>query len=175
MEDYSATWLPYTSANTATSSYWPTRYSSHHHTYVYNTDTIRYSNSDLIMADHIANLPLKETPEVSDKQSQIDEEVKAALEKPRREAEVQRRVELAAAIGATDKHEVGTVLRWTRKHGDKDYFYVAIKGSNDKWYVSGQVHVNRSGYTWDELVEWMITGVTTVENVEVATAWDGLL
>lgn len=169
MEDYSATWLPYTS----TSSYWPTRYSSHHHTYVYNTDTIRYSNSDLIMADHMANLPLKETPEVSNKQSQIDEEVKAALEKPRREAEIKRRVEMAEIIGVSDKHENGTVLRWTRKLGNKDYYCAAIKANDGKWYATGAYVV--SGYTWEALVESMITGENTVENLQVATAWDGLL
>lgn len=166
MEDYSATWLPYTS----TSSYWPTRYSSHHHTYVYNTDTIRY-NSDLIMA--MADSISKEKPVVNNKQSQIDEEVKVALEKPRREAEIKRRVEMAETIGVNDKYENGTVLKWTRKIGSKDYYYAAIKANDGKWYVTGAYVM--SGYTWEALVESMITGENTVENLQVASAWDGLL
>lgn len=136
-----------------------------------------YSNSTTVRLTYTEVSP----PEVPS----INELVREALEKPRREAEearrvaeVNRRVELAEKIGE-DNYDFGTVLRWTRRFGEDtehtksiEYRYAAIKTGDGKWYVTGQQQMRTNGWKWYALVEWMVTGVGTVENLEVASAWN---
>lgn len=108
------------------------------------------------------------------KQQQIDKEVAEALEVPRREAEVKRRVEIATAIGE-DTYEVGTVFRWKRKFGEKTYSYAAIKAGNSQWFVTGQNQSSAFGYQWDDLVQWMVTGENVIEELEVVDVWKSVV
>jgi hypothetical protein len=119
--------------------------------------------------------PKKEIP-VPTEQEEIDAAVREAIEKPRREREIARRVE---AVTTLDEllagTEDGTVLRFKRTHGTQVYDYAALKAGDSKWYVTGSVGVDRHGYTTERLVEWMTTGPTMVHDLVVASGWDSAL
>jgi len=105
-------------------------------------------------------------------QQEIDEAVREAIEKPRREAEIAKRVAAIQAIGTDDTHEVGAVMRWKRKYGKTVYAYAAIKTADEKWYVTGSQTTSAGGYTWDKLVEWMTTGENLITDLEIASGWN---
>lgn len=155
------------------SRYWPAEYYASDMTTTYSFPSISTKPP----------LPGKESP-----QNAIDRSFREALEKPKIEAEqqrqqteVSRRIELAGKFKTNDEYEFGTVLRWTRKLGKDtehtkatEYRYVAIKAADGKWYVSGQHQVRSSGWKLDDLIEWMLTGETTIENLQIATAWNNI-
>lgn len=128
--------------------------------------------------------PPKETPP-----NMIDNAIREALAQPaidaeeeRQKAEIERRLTLADQIGYNDEHEVGTVLRWTRRLGrdtdhskSTEYKYVGFKAGDGNWYLTGQHQQRASGWKWSALIEWMLTGDNTVENLQVATAWEDII
>lgn len=125
-------------------------------------------------------VPLVE-PDLTD-QEEIDKAVREAIEAPRRDREEQQKLdEIAArramviAIGIIDDHEPGTVLRWRRRFSDSDssvaYVYAAIKSDTGTWYVTGSKQTKVAGWTWEELLKWMLSGKFPIEQLEVATSW----
>jgi len=126
----------------------------------------------------------KETP-----QNMIDDAVREALAQPaidaeeeRQKTEIDRRLELADQIGYNDNHEFGTVLKFDRRLGrdtehsqSKSYTFVALKAGDGNWYLTGQQQHRAGGWKWSALVEWMLTGDNTVENLQIATAWDNII
>lgn len=145
---------------------YPNMYTVDNNTYFYSYETYGRQSGK-------TTTRVEKKPKMS-RQDQIDREVAEALEVPRREAEVKRRVELAGKIGSVDTYENGAVLRWKRKYGKSEYTYVALK-AGDKWYVTGQSQSSSSGREWDELVNWMVTGENTIEELEVVDVWKSVV
>jgi hypothetical protein len=128
--------------------------------------------------------PPKETP-----QSMIDNAIREALAQPaidaeeeRQKTEIERRLEMADQIGYNDNHEFGTVLKFDRRLGKdteysqaKSYTFVAFKAGDGNWYLTGQQQHRAGGWKWSALVEWMLTGDNTIENLQVAAAWDSIV
>lgn len=189
-ENYDATWLPTLNEGSLRSA----RKSLREMEELYRSggrffpsDSIRpYSSGKKISySDYgipIASMMTKKeekTPVNSTDQAEIDAAVREALAKPKREAEIAKRVAAVEAIGTEDTHEIGTVLKWDRKMQPgskmKPYVYVAVKIGDDCWYVTGTTTIKIGAYKWEELLEWMITGSTLVENLQVAASWDTIL
>lgn len=156
----------------STSSHSHSISSSYPNVYTVDTNTYVYSYETYGRKSGKATTRVEKKPKMS-RQDQIDKEVAEALEVPRREAEVKRRVELATKIGA-DTYPDGSVLKWTRKFGEKDYTYAALK-TGGKWYVTGSQMTRASGWEWDDLVQWMVQGENTVENLVVGSGWSLLV
>ncbi len=113
----------------------------------------------------------------------IDDEVREAIEKPRREAEVAKRVAAVTALAALENAEDGTIIRFRRRFGGKNgrvYNYAALlvtakrDGENEVWYLTGNYSSDRAGYTFEQLLSWMTTGENLVEDVQVATSFDSI-
>jgi hypothetical protein len=127
-----------------------------------------------ILAKVKIDIPKKETP--VNEQASIDAEVKERIAKPKREAEVARRVEAVGKLEVLGTAAVGTAITFTRKLGSINYSYAALKYADDAWAVTG----NGSGLgigpvTWEALLTWMTTGPALVSDVKVATAFDTIL
>jgi len=118
-------------------------------------------------------------------QAEIDRKLREKLEEPRiaaeqarQEAEVERRLELAAKLKTNDDYKFGDVIKFDRTFGTdteftkaKTYSYVALKSGDGNWYVSGANQARSGGWKFDDLVEWLLTGENVVSNVKVATEW----
>lgn len=124
-------------------------------------------------------LPTKEKPQMETDSDMINAAVREAIAKPRREAEIAKRVAAVEAIGVEDNHEIGTVLRWKRKECKVVSTYVAVKIFEDRWFSTGGQGINNTGYTqvrtWEALTEWMTTGENLVEELEIAASWTTIL
>lgn len=87
----------------------------------------------------------------------------------RAEAEVQRRLTIIAAYGS-DVFADGDVVRFTKVYEDDDasmkYWFAAIK-ANGRWYVTSTNPQLRAGKTWDEFIEFLVTGPRPTEYVTV--------
>lgn len=122
-------------------------------------------------------------------QDKIDDAVKEAIEKPRREAEIARRVAAVGAFtAALEGAESGTVVVLDRKSGRRTDKYVALlapatreserNGSEpaQKWHVTGnQGALTSYGWTFAEFLNWATTGEHLVENVRVAGEFNAVL
>lgn len=119
----------------------------------------------------------------------IDNAVREALAQPaieaeeeRQKTEIDRRLEMADQIGYNDNHEFGTVLKFDRRLGRdteysqaKSYTFVALKAGDGNWYLTGPQQARTGGWTWTALIEWMLTGDNTIENLQIATAWNNII
>jgi len=163
------------------------RYGGGYFTITTSSNTHRLTTNEYVehspyseFMDHMITTKLKKekspVPAAKTKQQEIDDAVREAIEKPKREAEIARRVAAVEKI-AENTHEVGTVLRWKRKlgKGNHNYVYAAIKAGDDKWYVTGSQMVSTNGWTWEVLVEWMTTGEHLVTDLEVSGEWTSVL
>lgn len=116
-----------------------------------------------------------EDSDVKTEQQMIDEAVQEAVSKPRREAEVAKRLEAIEKIGAVDYHNEGATLRWKRKVGEETHTFVAVKTGPNQWLVAGTKLVKSEGWTWESLVKWMIQGENIVFDLMVANSWQIVL
>lgn len=102
-------------------------------------------------------------------QRMIDEAVLEAIAKPRREAEIARRVALVTALEALTDVEVGTVLTFDRKSGKDNVLYAALKTKDDMWSVTGD-----GRYSTSDLIQHLSTGSFPAENIQVADTFTPL-
>lgn len=124
----------------------------------------------------LAKLMLKypekyQTPEgATMAQSTVDQQIKAKLEERRVEREVTARLALVDGFGE-DTYDNGTVITFEKKFtGVKDvYTYAAIK-RDDKWFSTGHDCVSGTTFTWDTLVEFLVTGPFPVASVIIKAA-----
>jgi hypothetical protein len=103
----------------------------------------------------------------------IDDAVREAIAKPRREAEIAKRIAAVSALESLKDVAVGTVITFTRKNarGDKkDVTYAALKSADNQWFVTGDGYrSNGDQQSFDSLLAWLTTGDTLAENVQAAT------
>jgi hypothetical protein len=108
-------------------------------------------------------------------QDQIDDAVRERIEKPRREAEIAKRVALVTALESLATAEVGTVIAFVKKLDKKDFNYAAVKSADDRWSVTGDGrYSNGLTYVWSDLLTNLTTGPDLAENVQVATGFSAL-
>lgn len=166
IENYDSLWL-----------YNPPQLTTHSNTFYYQYRYPLPTDQVAVVADGIFNFqPPEETPvpAAKTKQQEIDAAVREALEKPKREAEISKRVAAVEKL-AEDTYEDGTVLKWKRKIGKTEYVYAAIKVGEDKWFVTGSQMVSSGGWTWAGLVEWMTTGENLIHDLQVSGEWTTVL
>lgn len=169
-------------------------------------ETIRYGESDKLLAEMMAlsyardmptkfgsrtniiaapppirkpsypGLKIQETPvPAKTAQQEIDDAVREAIEKPKREAEIAKRVAAVQAL-TPDTYDVGTVIKFKRQYGKTTYTFAALKVEGDKWFVTGSTLVSSAGWNWTNLVEWMTTGENLVTDVVVSSGeWTTVL
>lgn len=53
------------------------------------------------------------------------------------------------------------------------YEYVAIRGANSYWYVSGESH-HKISYTWHQLLDWAWSGRGSDVRFTIPTGWRAL-
>jgi hypothetical protein len=108
-------------------------------------------------------------------QDQIDDAVRERIEKPRREAEIAKRVALVTALEPLATAEVGTVIAFVKKFDKKDFNYAAVKSADDRWSVTGDgLYSNGLTYGWSDLLTNLTTGPNLAKNVQVATSFSAL-
>lgn len=123
---------------------------------------------------------LKETPPMGtnfsdNDQYMIDNAVREAIEKPRREAEIALRVGAVQTLSPMlEDADPGTVIRFVRTYSKRPYTYAAIKvvrSENEEpvWYVTGSAATRADTYTTETLLRWMTTGDSLVSDVQIAT------
>lgn len=97
--------------------------------------------------------------------STVDAEIKRKLQERRNEREVTARLALVDAYGE-DTYPVGTVITFEKKFTGvkKTYTYAAIKGDEDKWFSTGHDCVQGATFTWDSLIEFLVTGPFPVKS-----------
>lgn len=105
--------------------------------------------------------------------SNVDQKIKQEMEKRRVEKEVARRLDLVDSYGV-DNYDPGTVIvvekEFTSTRG-KPYTYAIIKAAEgDKWFSTGHDCVAGTTFTWDGLVEWLVTGEFPVTSILVKDA-----
>lgn len=94
------------------------------------------------------------------KVSTVDAQLKQKLQERRDEREVTARLALVDAYGE-DVYPAGTVITFVKKFDrikDVPYTYAAIKGAGDKWFSTGHDCVQGTTFTWDTLIEFLVTG-----------------
>lgn len=109
-------------------------------------------------------------------QEQIDAAVREAIEKPRREAEIAKRVAAVGVLESLKDAKVGTLITFTRQTGKKEPLtYAALKTADDRWFVTGDGYAsNGEPRTFDNLLQWLTTGETLAENVQQATKFEAV-
>lgn len=166
IENYDSLWL-----------YNPPQLTTHSNTFYYQYRYPMPIDQVAVVADGIFNFqPPEETPvpAAKTKQQEIDDAVREALEKPKREAEIAKRIAAVEKLTALT-FEIGTVVKWKRQHGKNDYTYAAIKATEDKWFVTGSNMVSVEGRTWEKLIEWMTTGENLIHDLQVSGEWTTVL
>lgn len=105
-------------------------------------------------------------------QQKIDDAVREAIEKPRREAEIARRVALVASLEPLATAPVGTVLTFERNYGNETpVLQAAIKAEDDVWNTTYDPYTGSRGERvgFKKLLDMLTTGQYLAENVQVAT------
>jgi hypothetical protein len=106
--------------------------------------------------------------------STVDEQISRKLKERRDEREVAARLALVDAFGE-DTYDPGDVITFekrfpgvTRKVGTSTegaYTYAAIKApEGDQWFTTGHDCVMGTTFTWDRLIEFLVTGPYPVKS-----------
>ena len=99
--------------------------------------------------------------------STVDEQISRKLKERRDEREVAARLALVDAFGE-DIYDPGDVITFEKKFSgtkDKSYTYAAIKAPDgDTWFTTGHDCVMGTTFTWDRLIEFLVTGPYPVKS-----------
>lgn len=97
--------------------------------------------------------------------NEADIELARRLREEKTQEEVEYKLGLVERIGE-DVFAEGTVFKFTKgfQGSPIQYSYAVIK-TNELWYTTGPR--SPKGYTWDELVLWLVSGTPATNLVEM--------